>query len=107
MNVKQQKTDIAESFAESIPDIAELLYAVEQVEGVSVHTAVANLVHHNRDEAISFLNISDQEFRAAYLIANGLNDFPVPSNPPIITADATEVMNLRGGNDELANNTAG
>ena len=102
MNVKQLKTDITESFAKSLPKTVELLYAVEKIQGVSVHTAVANLLAHNRDDAISFLNVTDIEFKDAYLKANGLNTFPSPSDPPIITAAAaapTGVIHLRGGND--------
>jgi hypothetical protein len=110
MNVKQLKTDITESFAKSLPKTVELLYAVEKIQGVSVHTAVANLLAHNRDDAISFLNVTDNEFKDAYLKANGLNTFPSPSDPPIITVAAaapTGVLTLRGGNDGQANNSTG
>ena len=105
MNVNQQKTDITESFAMSIPKIAELLYAEENIQGVSPHTAAANLARHSRDSAISFLNVTDEAFKDAYLKANNLNAFPTSSNPPIITAPAAAgLQHMRGGNDDQANN---
>ena len=61
MNVNDTKADITKAFANGIPGIAELLYAMHTIKGVSKHTAMGNLVHHNRDEAISFLNVADKE----------------------------------------------
>jgi hypothetical protein len=99
MNVQDMRADIAETFCMGIPDIAEVLYAEYDIEGVSKHTAMANLVRHNRDEAISFLNVTDAEFKASYLRIHNLRDFPEPSNPPIITTAPGGVLPLRGGND--------
>ena len=107
MNVLDMRADITEAFCKAIPDIAEVLYAEYDIKGVSKHTAMANLVRHHRDEAISFLNVTDEEFRASYLRINNLTDFPLPSNPPLFTPGPGGPLQMRGGNDNTQHNEGG
>ena len=68
MNVIELKRDIARTFAMALPKIMTLHLALElnDIEIASGHCSVVDLLLHNRDEVISFLNISDEEFAQLY-----------------------------------------
>lgn len=101
MNTKALKAEVIDAFAQYLWDIADLLFSQENIQGMSPHVAVANLLHSNRDEAIAFLKIDTERFRAIYCRVHGLDTIPPPSNPPPppVNSEFAEVlaMNLRGG----------
>ena len=74
----------------------------------SGHCSVADLLSHNRDEAISFLNVSNEDFAQLYCQEHALEIFPAQSSPPLIeTAPAPAApaqqegaLELRGGNGD-------
>ena len=101
MNVHAIQDEITEVFVESLPRIAELLIAFEfeDNEVQDHHRVVADLIGCARDEAISFLNISDEKFAATYCKVNSIDSFPSQSTPKLIqpsTSD-TEAESMRGG----------
>ena len=67
LNVQALKDEMVENFATCLPHIAELLYAQENVENESAHTAVANLLHGRSDEVLSHLNIDSKTFKETYI----------------------------------------
>ena len=101
MNNKALKAEVIDAFAQYLYDIADLLFPQEDIQGMSPHVAVANLLHSNRDEAIAFLKIDTEQFRAIYCRVHGLDTIPPPSNPPPppVNFEFAEVlaMSLRGG----------
>ena len=64
MNVIELKNDITRKFAIALPKIAMLLLALEleDVEIASGHCCVADLLSHNRDATLSFLNVTNRDF---------------------------------------------
>ena len=100
MNVIELKRDITRTFAMALPKIATLLLALEleDIEIASWHCSVADLLSHNRDEAIYFLNISDKDFAQLYSQEHALDIFPARSSPPLIEeAPAPSAPAQQGG----------
>ena len=103
LNVKASQDKITGNFAKALPVMAKLLLALEGIENANKHDIVSDLLKHDRDNAISFLNVSDPHFRKIYCEVNGIDDIPSPSTPPLfnIQAEATTpqqgLLNLRGG----------
>ena len=97
LNVQALKDEMVENFATCLPRIAELLYAQENVENESAHTAVANLLHGRSDEVLSHLNIDSKTFKETYIKVHGINSFPQTSNPPPEQQPINEAVHMRGG----------
>ena len=110
MNVIELKNDITRKFAMALPKIAMLLLALEleDVEIASGHCCVADLLSHNRDATLSFLNVTNRDFAQIYCTEHALESFPAKSSPPLITNTPTPatpaqqggVLALRGGNGD-------
>ena len=94
----------------ALPKIAMLLLALEleDIEIASGHCYVADLLSHNRDDAISFLNVFNEDFAQLYCEEHALDSFSAQSSPPLIeTAPAPAApaqqegaLKLRGGNGD-------
>ena len=94
----------------ALPKIAILLLALklEDIEIASGHCSVADLLSHNRDDAISFLNVSNEEFAQLYCEEHALDSFPAKSSPPLIDiapapaapAQQEGELAIRGGNGD-------
>lgn len=104
MNVQSYKDDIARAFAKALPQLAGLLLAQEGLEPREHHTVVANLLTHNRDDVLAFLNVTDDWFAAEYCKIHSLDRFPTPTTPNIPQQPAvphvttpTGPIDLRGG----------
>ena len=104
MNLKSQRDDIARAYAQSLPDIAELLLASEgMLESKNdKHKVVADLLLHKRDDVISFLNMKDDTFVIIYKQLHSLDTFPALTHPPLFgpgrpvtpTQGVTPALNL-------------
>ena len=56
--------------------MAKLLFALEGINNANKHDIVSDLLKHDRDNAISFLNVSDPHFRKIYCEVNGILPLP-------------------------------
>ena len=103
LNVKASQDKITGNFAEALPVMVKLLLALKGIENANKHDIVSDLLKHDRDNAISFLNVSDPHFRKIYCEVNGIDDIPSPSTPPLFNIQAAAatpqqgLLNLRGG----------
>ena len=121
MNNKALKAEVTETFVHSLKEIVDYLYAEYDVQGLSPHVAIANILHSNRAAATGFLKIDSEKFNAIYCRVHGLDTIPPPSNPSIPTitdinvTEELQALGLRGGggtdgsnnSDGLNNNSDG
>ena len=68
--------------------MAKLLIPLEGIENDKQHEVVLDILKLNRDNATSFLNVSDPYFSKIYCEVNGIDDIPPPSNPPYSTSQS-------------------
>ena len=105
MNVSKMETNIARTFVTALPNIASLLIALELkgIEIASGHCAIADLLTHHRDAALSFLNIQNESFATLYCKIHSLDKFSTRINPPLVDTTPPPAMQegaqtMRGGN---------
>ena len=97
------KDKVTGDYAKALPTMAQLLIAQEGIKNAKKHDVVSDLLRHNRDEAISFSNISDPDFKKIYCEVNGIYDIPSHSVPPlfdhpVVAPTPTQgVLNTRRG----------
>ena len=86
LNVKALQDKITGDFANALPVMAKLVIALEGIENAEQHEVVSDILKHNRDNATSFLNVSDPHFSKIHGELNGIGDILTPSNPPYSTS---------------------
>ena len=102
-NVATLKDKVTGDYAKALPTMVQLLIAQEGIKNAKKHDIVLDLLRHNRNEAISFLNVSDPDFKKIYCEVNGIDDIPSHSVPPLFDlpnvapTPTPGVINLRGG----------
>jgi len=101
--VKALQEKITGDFAKALPVLAKLLIALEGIKNAKQHEVVSDILKHDRDNAISFLNVLDPHFSKIYCKLKGIDDIPTPSNPSLFNIPAQAqtpqqgLLNLRGG----------